>query len=82
MDDLVRAMSCPISGEIMKDPVILARSGVSYERAAIEAWIVERATDPGSGEPLEQDARLIENPCLKALIESVIDARAAASVGY
>jgi hypothetical protein len=74
MDDLARALSCPISGEIMSDPVILVCSGVSYERAAIEAWIVERATDPGSGEPL-RDARLIENPCLKALIEAIIDAR-------
>lgn len=70
-DDLISALSCPLSGEIMVDPVILASSGVSYERVAIEVWILEHATDPASGQRL-LDTRLIKNPCLKALIDAVI----------
>ena len=68
---LISTLSCPLRGEIMQDPVILACSGVSYERSAIENWIECNATDPDSGEPLT-DARLIENPCLRALIEAVV----------
>jgi hypothetical protein len=70
---LIYALRCPISGEIMKDPVILACSGLSYERAVIEEWIRVNGTDPESGEPL-RDTRLIQNPCLRALIEGVVAA--------
>lgn len=68
---LIIALRCPISGEIMEDPVILACSGVSYERRELEAWIEENGTDPESGEPLA-DLRVLENPCLKSLIEAVV----------
>ena len=68
---LIYALRCPITGEMMKDPAILVCSGLSYERVAIEDWIRENGTDPESGEPL-QDMRLIQNPCLKALIERVV----------
>lgn len=68
---LINALSCPLSGEIMNDPVILVSSGVSYERSAIQDWIRQYATDPASDEPLT-DVRLIENPCLKSLIQAVV----------
>lgn len=68
---LIHALCCPLSGIIMTDPVILPCSGVSYERSAIEEWIAKHSTDPMSGKPL-QDARLIANPCLKSLIDSII----------
>ena len=71
---LTYALRCPISGEIMQDPVILVCSGLSYERAVLEEWIRVNGTDPESGEPL-QDVRLIGNPCLKALIEAVVGGR-------
>ena len=68
---LLVALRCPISGQIMVDPVILASSGVSYERSLLETWIEERGTDPETGEPLA-DRRVLENPCLKSLIEAVV----------
>jgi hypothetical protein len=64
-------MRCPLSGEIMQDPVILACSGVSYERAVLAEWILQVGTDPESGEPLS-DARVLENPCFKSLIQAVV----------
>jgi hypothetical protein len=70
---LILALRCPISGEIMHDPVILVCSGLSYERSSIEEWIRVNGTDPESGAPL-RDTRLIRNPCLRALIESVVAA--------
>lgn len=32
------ALCCPITGEIMSDPVLLVETGHTYERAAIERW--------------------------------------------
>jgi hypothetical protein len=71
MDALLLTMRCPLSGEIMQDPVILACSGVSYERAVLAEWIRHVGTDPESGEPLD-DARVLENPCFKSLIQAVV----------
>jgi hypothetical protein len=68
---LIDSLRCPISGVIMRDPVILRCSGVSYEREAIEDWIVEQGTDPRSGEPL-RDVCVVQNPCMKGLIEAVV----------
>jgi hypothetical protein len=55
----------------MRDPVILTCSGLSYERCCIEEWIREVGTDPESGLPL-YDTRIMENPCLRGLIEAVV----------
>jgi len=61
--DLPEGFSCPITREVMKDPVIAA-DGFSYERAAIEKWIREnnhqgRVHSPKTREPL---AHLNLNP--------------------
>ena len=43
---------CPISYEIMRDPVVTA-DGLSYERAAIEHWFsTGHRTSPRTNEPL------------------------------
>ena len=62
---------CPVSLEIMSDPVILVQSGVTYERAMIEECLFRRpGVDPLSGATFEEDARLIPNYALKGTIES------------
>ena len=71
MSRLIDSLLCPISNEIMQDPVILRCSGMSYERCCIEEWIRDVGTDPESGLPLH-DSRIIDNPCLKGLIETVV----------
>ena len=69
---LILALSrCPISGEIMQDPAILACSGVSYERRVLETWIADNGTDPRTGEPLT-DWRVLENKCLRSLIARIV----------
>lgn len=37
---------CPITGEIMFDPVLVTVSGQSYEREALERWLQTNNTDP------------------------------------
>lgn len=37
---------CPITGEMLRDPVILVESGHTYERAAIERHLRVQFTDP------------------------------------
>eukprot|EP00041_Stephanoeca_diplocostata_P039392 m.1620390 g.1620390 ORF g.1620390 m.1620390 type:complete len:789 (+) comp25383_c0_seq37:330-2696(+) len=43
--------ACPISLDIMTDPVTTA-DGQSYERSAIEHWLRNRDTSPATGAPL------------------------------
>jgi len=45
------AFVCPITKEIMRDPVVDS-DGVSYERAAVEAWVREHGTSPVTRRPL------------------------------
>ena len=59
---------CPVSMEIMRDPVIVC-DGFSYERANIEAWLAVHQTSPMTGLPLPSTA-LTPNIALKQLIEA------------
>ncbi|KAL0053851.1 hypothetical protein WJX82_000028 [Trebouxia sp. C0006] len=42
---------CPITEEIFRDPV-LAPSGTSFERSAIQLWLVKKNADPLTNDPL------------------------------
>ena len=53
-DDLITPFECPITYEILKDPVI-AEDGNTYERKAIEGWISK-----GGVSPLTQERITIE----------------------
>ncbi|XP_031414047.1 WD repeat, SAM and U-box domain-containing protein 1 isoform X2 [Clupea harengus] len=58
---------CPITQEVMKDPVIAA-DGFSYEREAMESWIgAKNRTSPMTNLPL-QTTLLIPNRMLKMAI--------------
>lgn len=57
---------CPISLEIMEDPVITA-DGSSYERASIEAWFKKTDRDPLTNAIVASKA-LIPNKALKSAI--------------
>ena len=66
-DDVPNEYLCPITSEIMEDPVVAA-DGHSYERTAIEHWFdIGRHTSPKTNEPI--DTRLIPNVQLRILIE-------------
>ena len=66
-------LRCPLSNIFMSDPVILAATGLSYERANIVAHLATHGTDPESGMVLSlAQQRLLPNPALKALIDAVL----------
>eukprot|EP01052_Picozoa_sp_SAG31_P000949 SAG31_NODE_30_length_32545_cov_9.378999_12_plen_468_part_00 len=65
--DQVSDFQCPITCDIMADPVICA-DGHSYERKAIAAWLQNHRTSPRTGLPLE-DTKLVPNHALRGAIE-------------
>ena len=64
---------CPITHEIMLDPVVAA-DGHSYERRAIEEWLSQtgRTTSPNTGAELE-DRALKPNHSLRKTAQRFID---------
>lgn len=57
---------CPITQEVMHEPVF-ACDGHTYERAAIEKWLLQKQTSPNTNEALET-ARLTPNHDKRGLI--------------
>ena len=47
-----REYFCPISNQLMKDPVVLEEDGHIYERKAIEKWLKNSMNSPSSGKEL------------------------------
>jgi len=58
---------CPITQEIMREPVI-AEDGHTYEKAAIENWLEKSPTSPMTRQQISH-AKLIPNLALKQLID-------------
>eukprot|EP00966_Prymnesium_polylepis_P207622 4809327-Prymnesium_polylepis.1 len=68
-----KAFECPISGEVMIDPVTCA-DGHTYEREQIERWFATGAvTSPATGAPLPH-MQLIPNHALRNAIEEFTNA--------
>ena len=59
---------CPITGEIMREPVTTA-DGHVFERTAIERWLKTHSTSPMTGMSLEHTS-LAPAHALRQLIES------------
>eukprot|EP00457_Paulinella_chromatophora_P002304 gb/GEZN01002308.1/.p1 GENE.gb/GEZN01002308.1/~~gb/GEZN01002308.1/.p1 ORF type:complete len:670 (-),score=123.12 gb/GEZN01002308.1/:480-2489(-) len=66
-DQAPRGFICPITQEVMKDPV-MAADGHSYERVAIERWLQDKITSPCTNLSLPHKL-LVENRALKSSIE-------------
>jgi hypothetical protein len=62
------AFKCPITRNIMDDPVMLC-DGYSYERKAISIWLQEYDISPITGDTLRRGKTLIPNISLKSAIE-------------
>ena len=69
---------CPITAEIMTDPVSTL-DGFTYERAAITEWLRTKDTSPKTGAKLESKA-LIPNHSLRSVIRSFVEDRAEAAL--
>ena len=65
------AFRCPITLEIMREPVI-AHDGFTYERCAIESWLSSHRTSPKTGAAL-QSTILIDSHGVKQLIADFLD---------
>ena len=73
-DELPVDLCCPITCELMKDPVITA-DGTTFERCAIQEWFSTGArTSPTTNEPLE-NLTLIPNHVCKRLINALMEER-------
>eukprot|EP00252_Welwitschia_mirabilis_P017959 TRINITY_DN4008_c0_g4_i1.p1 TRINITY_DN4008_c0_g4~~TRINITY_DN4008_c0_g4_i1.p1 ORF type:complete len:399 (+),score=55.69 TRINITY_DN4008_c0_g4_i1:164-1360(+) len=67
MDSTPEDFRCPISLELMSDPVILC-TGQTYDRSSIQQWLESgKRTCPNTTIPL-QDTKLIPNYALRSLI--------------
>ena len=66
--DVPKMYCCPITGELMADPV-MDHEGNSYERAAIEEWLAKSQTSPVTRTRLTVD-RLAPNRNLRELCEA------------
>ena len=67
LDVFLEELHCPISGEVMRDPVCTA-DGHSYERASIESWLRKHDTSPRTNLQLSSKA-LVANHQLRALCD-------------
>jgi len=61
---------CPITGEIMRDPV-MGTDGHSYERSAIASWLATHSTSPMTRDPMYV-ANLTPNYALRSQIERLL----------
>ena len=69
---------CPITAEIMTDPVSTL-DGFTYERAAITEWLRTKDSSPSTGAKLESKT-LIPNLSLRSMIRSFAEEFAVAVV--
>ena len=70
-DDVPDEYICPITAEVMSDPVCLS-DGFTYERAAIAQWLETHNTSPKTGAPLELKA-LFPNTSLRITIRKFVE---------
>ena len=68
-----RSFACPITQEVMTDPVVTV-DGHSFERAAVEEWFRRRVSNPMTGLPLDS-ATLTPNHTLRGSIAELLNRR-------
>jgi hypothetical protein len=63
-EDITRMLTCPISGDFMKDPVILFPCGKTFDRESLYTWLLRGTVPPRcpwTNVPLEQCVTYVEN---------------------
>ena len=69
LSDALPSFECPLLFDVMSDPVIVRRTGQTYERASIEQWLARNDTCPSTGVRLNGDHELVPNYALKRCID-------------
>mmetsp|Transcript_28785 Transcript_28785/g.73354 ORF Transcript_28785/g.73354 Transcript_28785/m.73354 type:complete len:662 (-) Transcript_28785:108-2093(-) len=67
---LEELVTCPLTMEIMRDPVIAA-DGFTYERQAIQSWLATSDASPMTNEPLAHKA-LVTNKLAREIIADIL----------
>ena len=62
---------CPITCDVMRQPMLLAGDGQSYERTAIAAWLKQCKKSPHTNERL-RDCTLLPNHTLRSVIHNTL----------
>ncbi|EKX48382.1 hypothetical protein GUITHDRAFT_136887 [Guillardia theta CCMP2712] len=71
MQNVPDGFRCPITQEVMRDPHIVAETGLSYEKSAIVQWLQDHNTDPLTNLRLKSK-QIIPNHGLRATIEEFL----------
>lgn len=72
-----QCLICPITQDLLEDPVLLVGDGRTYSRAAISRWLRAQSTSPCTGEQLAPSGRaLVTNWTLKGLLAQLEEAPA------
>jgi len=66
-NEVPHSFVCPLSWEIMKDPVMTA-TGATYEKSQITQWLLKNSRDPMTNQELDKKT-LVPNQSLKKAIE-------------
>lgn len=66
MSEAVATLVCPITQEVMADPVI-GPDGYTYERSALKGWLERNGTSPMTRQPMAEED-LVPNRALAQLI--------------
>lgn len=70
--DMPKSLKCPISLDLMSDPVIVLETGQTYDRQSIVHWFQSgKSTCPVTGKPLKSK-EIVANPALKHTIDDWI----------
>ncbi|KAL4420785.1 hypothetical protein ABPG75_010441 [Micractinium tetrahymenae] len=65
-----RHFFCPISLQLMRDPVVVAATGQTYDRPCIERWLSQgNRSCPATGQSLAEPVQLVPNVALRNSIE-------------
>ncbi|GAB4819729.1 hypothetical protein N2152v2_006775 [Parachlorella kessleri] len=74
---LLAALHCPLTGRLLKDPVLTA-DGYTYERSAVQAWLLDAggaaAVSPVTGHLLTSHA-IRTNQAVRQLLEGLVEGR-------
>lgn len=61
------ALTCPLTLDLYRDPVVIS-SGRTYDRGAIDEWLLHHSTDPDTGEELDNTILRIPNQDKRAQV--------------
>eukprot|EP01025_Chloroclados_australasicus_P017956 TRINITY_DN19250_c0_g2_i1.p1 TRINITY_DN19250_c0_g2~~TRINITY_DN19250_c0_g2_i1.p1 ORF type:complete len:334 (-),score=24.23 TRINITY_DN19250_c0_g2_i1:313-1314(-) len=71
IDNIPANLTCPLTHELFRDPVILISTGQTYERSEIQTWFKINHTDPLSGVEIK-DTTLVPNLAIKGLCDEYL----------